>query len=209
MFRLFILNAIVDSTGFLNLPPYWFLPTACVVSIFHFYLLLWDWPFFILDFIYLLFSFTSFKKYLQSLPGVYSMHLWLFTIYPHMISYHSIVSYKNLPALYFNFHNPILCAPFVTYFISIYVPKPCFYFSWVCAQSLSCVRLYDPMNCRLWGSFVHGIFQARILEWVAISSSRGSSWPWVDRNHVSYVPYTGRWILSHCVTWEAPYFVYK
>ena len=62
MFRLLILNAIVDITGFLNLPPYWFLPTACVVSIFHFYLLLWDGPYFILDFTYLLFSFTSFKN---------------------------------------------------------------------------------------------------------------------------------------------------
>ena len=34
------------------------------------------------------------------------------------------------------------------------------------------------------GSSVHGLLQARILEWVAISSSRGSSWPW-DRTHVS------------------------
>ena len=41
------------------------------------------------------------------------------------------------------------------------------------------------MDCSLPGSSVHGIFQARILEWVAISSSRGSSWPrdwtWVSR----------------------------
>ena len=35
----------------------------------------------------------------------------------------------------------------------------------------------DPMNCTLPGSFVCGIFQARILEWVAIPFSRGSSWP--------------------------------
>ena len=33
------------------------------------------------------------------------------------------------------------------------------------------------MNCSLPGSFVHGILQARILEWVAIPFSRGSSWP--------------------------------
>ena len=37
--------------------------------------------------------------------------------------------------------------------------------------------LCDPMDCSLPGSFVHGIFQARILEWVAISFSRGSSRP--------------------------------
>ena len=39
----------------------------------------------------------------------------------------------------------------------------------------SCPTLCDPMDCSLLGSSVHGIFQARILEWVAISFSRGSS----------------------------------
>ena len=41
----------------------------------------------------------------------------------------------------------------------------------------SCPTLCDPMYCSPPGSSVHGILQARILEWVAISSSRGSSWP--------------------------------
>ena len=36
---------------------------------------------------------------------------------------------------------------------------------------------YNPMGCSPPGSSVHGISQARILEWVAISFSRGSSWP--------------------------------
>ena len=42
----------------------------------------------------------------------------------------------------------------------------------------SCVwlTLYDPVDCSLPGSSIHGIFQARILKWVAISSSSGSSW---------------------------------
>ena len=39
----------------------------------------------------------------------------------------------------------------------------------------SCLTLCDPMDCSLPGSSVHGIFQARILEWVAISFSRRSS----------------------------------
>ena len=44
------------------------------------------------------------------------------------------------------------------------------------AQSLqSCPTLCDPMNCSPPGSSVHGILQASILEWVAISFSRGSS----------------------------------
>ena len=41
----------------------------------------------------------------------------------------------------------------------------------------SCLTLCDPMDCSLPGSSVHGIFQARVLDWVAISFSRGSSWP--------------------------------
>ena len=41
----------------------------------------------------------------------------------------------------------------------------------------SCPTLCDPMDCSLPGSSVHGISQARILEWVAIPFSRGSSRP--------------------------------
>ena len=40
-----------------------------------------------------------------------------------------------------------------------------------------CPTLSDPMDCSLPDSSIHGILQARILEWVAISFSRGSSWP--------------------------------
>ena len=41
----------------------------------------------------------------------------------------------------------------------------------------SCSTLFDPVDCSLLGSSVHGILQARILEWVAIPFSRGSSQP--------------------------------
>ena len=41
----------------------------------------------------------------------------------------------------------------------------------------SCPTLCDPMDCSLAGSSVHGILQGRKLEWLAISFSRGSSWP--------------------------------
>ena len=50
----------------------------------------------------------------------------------------------------------------------------------------SCLTLCDPMDCSLPGSSVHGIFQARVLEWVAISFSRRSSQP-RDRTQVSCV----------------------
>jgi len=42
-----------------------------------------------------------------------------------------------------------------------------------CSVTQSCLILCDPMDCSLPGSSVHGILQARTLEWVAISSSRG------------------------------------
>ena len=41
----------------------------------------------------------------------------------------------------------------------------------------SCLTLCDPTDCTLPSSSVHGIFQARVLEWIAISFSRGSSQP--------------------------------
>ena len=47
----------------------------------------------------------------------------------------------------------------------------------MCVHTQSCPTLFDPMDCSPPGSSVHVIFQARILEWVAISSSRGSSQP--------------------------------
>ena len=50
------------------------------------------------------------------------------------------------------------------------------------------------------GCSVHGIFQARILEWVAVSSSKGSSWP-RDQTHVSHVSCIGRQLLYHCTIW--------
>ena len=41
----------------------------------------------------------------------------------------------------------------------------------------SCPILWDPVDCSLPGFSIHGILQARILEWVTISFPRGSSWP--------------------------------
>ena len=52
------------------------------------------------------------------------------------------------------------------------------------------------------GEPVHGISQARILEWVAISSFRGSSQP-RDGTHFSCISCSGRQILDHCATWKA------
>ena len=56
----------------------------------------------------------------------------------------------------------------------------------------------DPMGCSLPGSSAHGILQARVLDWVAISFSRGSSQP-KDRAQVSMRVARGSasWLSSH------------
>ena len=58
--------------------------------------------------------------------------------------------------------------------------------AWSEVKWLSRARLCDPMDCSLPCSSVHGIFQARVLERVAISFSRGSSWP-RDGTRVSHI----------------------
>ena len=68
------------------------------------------------------------------------------------------------------------------------------------AKSLqSCPTLCDPIDGSSPGSSVHGILQARILEWVAMHFSRRSSQP-RDQTYLSCI---GRRIFYHCATWEA------
>ena len=82
-----------------------------------------------------------------------------------------------------------------------------------CARSLQvCLILCGPMDCSPPGSSVQGILQARILEWkkkkkrilewVAMPSSRGSSWP-RDQTHDSYVSCLDKQVLYHWAAREA------
>ena len=66
------------------------------------------------------------------------------------------------------------------------------------AQSLVYVQLCDPTGCSPPGSSVPGIIPPKILKWVAIASSWGSSWP-RDRTNVSCI---GRWFLYH---WDSTF----
>ena len=65
--------------------------------------------------------------------------------------------------------------------------------------------LWDPMEYSLPDSSDHWILLARIVEWVAIFSSRRSSWP-RDQTHISDVSCIGHQILYHWTTWETPIF---
>ena len=83
------------------------------------------------------------------------------------------------------------------YFLKMYSVDPCLlqmgrdiWFPLACSESesevvQSCPSLCDPIDCSPSGSSVHGIFQARILEWVAMPSSRRSSHPrdWTQVSH--------------------------
>ena len=75
---------------------------------------------------------------------------------------------------------------------------------WLSVCGCSCLSLWDPMDCSPRASSVHGILQARILEWFAISFSRGSSWP-RDQTWVSCISCIHRQILYHCATRETQF----
>ena len=66
----------------------------------------------------------------------------------------------------------------------------------VCSVSQSCPTPCNSVDCILPSYSVHGIFQTRILKWVAIPSSRGSSWP-RDRTCVSCISCIGRQTIYH------------
>ena len=84
------------------------------------------------------------------------------------------------------------------------------YFHWIYfSNMLTCfsrVSLFETpwtVACSLPGFSVHGVLQARILEWVAVSSFRGSSWP-RDWTHVSSFSCTGRQVLYHSCRLGSP-----
>ena len=69
----------------------------------------------------------------------------------------------------------------------------------ICAYMLNCFRcvwLCNPVDHSPQGSSIHGILQARILEWVAMPSSRRSFQP-RDQRHVSYVSWIGKRVLYY------------
>ena len=72
--------------------------------------------------------------------------------------------------------------------------KACPYFWATCLIAQLGPTLWEPIDCSPPSSSVHVIFQVGILEWVAISFSRRSSWS-KDWMHISCVSYIGRWIL--------------
>ena len=80
----------------------------------------------------------------------------------------------------------MLCHNVITFFLGVIISQvwmnyrnlpSCYGWKSESEVAQSCLTLCDPMDCSLPGSTLHGILQAGILEWVAISFSRGSSRP--------------------------------
>ena len=86
----------------------------------------------------------------------------------------------------------------LVFMVSLHVRKASHYF--ICLLVCMCAKVAsvvsDPMDCSPPGSSVHGILQARILDWAAVPSSRGSSWPrdWICISHIFCIC---RWVLYH------------
>ena len=92
-----------------------------------------------------------------------------------------------------------------TYERSLKFWVPVFWFCHCCLVTKSCLTFYNPVDYSPPGSSVHEILQARILEWTAISFSRGSSRP-RDQRRISFFD---RWILYHWASREAQSFDYQ
>ena len=99
---------------------------------------------------------------------------WLISLAnPHILNINNFTN-KN------DFSHPFVVISKLSSSIQGQSSFTCNYCLWshACAKLLQlCPTLCDPMECSLPGSSAHVISQARILEWVAISFSRGSSWP--------------------------------
>ena len=80
--------------------------------------------------------------------------------------------------------------------------------AYVCMHAQPCLTLCGPMDCKLLGSSVHGIFQMRRLEQTAIPYSRVSSRPKVWTVSPASPALAGRFFY-HCATWEAHVLVYR
>ena len=128
-----------------------------------------------------LFQSFKFKHYLYCLEGTFFQ--FLTTLLYGMLVLGKIIICSFLSMLVHWVFRVCVCVP------------------WACVHALP---LCDPVGCSQPGSSVHGIFQARILEWVAISSSRSSQPRDWTRICISCLSCIGRQILYH---WEACFLV--
>ena len=108
-----------------------------------------------------------------------------------------LVLWHNVPALFSS--EQLVCADKNSICCFYGTSSPSYFLLWNHTCMLSCfshVWLCGAMECSQPGSSVHRILQARILEWVAMPSSKCSSQP-RDQTHISYTFCIDRWVLYH------------
>ena len=122
-----------------------------------------------------------------------SFHCFISSTTDHLLRYwildvlrfNLLILFSCLLQLECKLHEVRVCVCFVHWYIPSLENKA-YHMMCVCEVAQSCPTLCDSMDCSPSGSSVHGILQARILEWVAISFSRASSWPrdWTRVSHI-------------------------
>ena len=139
------------------------------------------------------------KQYLNKMPPRVTKPYVCGLLWPHSWG-------PRHPSPPLNLHHPSAGS----FSLSYLLPHVRVYFTWLsstaiefgCSVSLSCLTVCAPIDGNLPVSSVLGIFQARILKWVAVPSSKGSSRP-RDQTRVSCGCCIGRQILYHGASWEA------
>ena len=134
------------------------------------------------------------------------LHFFLYDSSPYIVSLYGVHISTGFLYSFYSLLAPLFgCFQLIfilTYWFFLFLGQVCCWISVLnslvyalyCVRAKSppsCVTLCDLMDCSPLGSSVHGIHQARILEWVAMYSSRGSSRP-RDHTWVSYLSCTGR-----------------
>ena len=153
----------------------------------------------------------------SSLSGTWRSFLYSSSVYSCHLFLISSVSVRSFISVLYCTHLCMKCSLGISKFLEeisslshsmvfLYNSKQVFLLSnygCVPAKSLqSYPILCGPMDCSLPVSSFHGFLKARILEWVAMPSSRGSSQP-RDWTHVTYVPCIGGVFLTTSATWDA------
>ena len=146
--------------------------------------------------LYLIDAGNTFSFPLHSHPPV-SLRLWQKCLWCCQMSFGD----QNHPRLRITKHMNTISLVFP---VLVILSNKYFFFIFVCLVAQPCLTLCDPTDWSPPGSSVHGILQARTLEWVAISFSRGSSRP-RDWTQVSCI--TGR-LFAFWATWEAQFYLW-
>ena len=153
---------------------------------------------------YLFLDLNHFTIFVRMLADVHFSHLViiLFIVIGVFMTFfiidrHHLVRFSSSDPL-----SKTLLLP-LDYFLFIEINS---YFYGCCGMVLSCFSCIR-LCATLWSVTVHGILRERILEWVAMPSSRGSSQPRIIPTSFKYPALTGV-LFTTSISWEAPSFVY-